>query len=208
MFKSPISLMSAFTYKHSNAASLRRERGFDPVTPFTGHTRRVEHAQNSMWKSVMGLTVAATLLSPFISLSYSHSSEHMERYEAPDSSAESGRFSKTRRQRIIRLPEGLTPSQRETALKVMAEAEPRLRVLEDRLYAIMAELRSLSFSENTPQDVLITLGRELVETRDLLLLEAQNMNKRLEQEAGFNPGWGSARGCGVWRPRDPHHPAP
>lgn len=108
-----------------------------------------------------------------------------------------------RRHRGLRLPEGLTQQQREAAQRILAEEEPLLWALRERLFAVMAKLRSLSFSQETPQDVLETLGQELVETRDRLLREAGKVNIRLEKEAGFNPGWGKGRGCGVWWARDP-----
>lgn len=151
-----------------------------------------------------GLTVVGTLLFPVETVLSGPCRGQTVRQEHHRASSELQTASKFRRHHgALRLPEGLTQQQCEAAQKILAEEEPLLRALRERLFAVMVKLRSLSFSQETPQDVLETLGQELVETRDRLLREAGKVNMRLEKEAGFNPGWGKVRGCSVWWARDP-----
>ncbi len=149
-----------------------------------------------------GLSVAGSLLFPFSADPHGrHEARNMppETHSRSDMQPASQPF---RRHGGIRLPKDLTPRQREAAYRILTEAEPRLIALRERLFAVMVKLRSLSFSQETPHDVLSTLGRELVETRDRLLRETRRVNARLAQEAGFNPGWGTLRGCGALRAGD------
>ncbi len=163
---------------------------------------------------ITGLTVAGSLFFPF---SADPHGRHEARNNPPEAYCRSDAQvvpHRSRRHGGIRLPGDLTPRQREVACRILTEAEPRLHALQERLLAVMVKLRSLSFSHETPHDVLSTLGRELVETRDCLLREARIVNARLAREAGFNPGWGKVRGCGALRTGDdrlfsvPPNPSP
>ena len=92
------------------------------------------------------------------------------------------------------LPQNLTPRQRQTALELMREAEPRLSVMHTQLRTTLEELHNLSFAADTPPDARANLGRRLVKLRNDITLEMRRLSLLMEKEAGFNPGWG-ASGC-------------
>lgn len=92
------------------------------------------------------------------------------------------------------LPQDLTPSQRQIALELMQEAEPRLSVLYAQLSTTLEELHNLSFASDTPPDALANLGRKLVTLRKDILSEMRRLSLQMKKKAGFNPGWGT-RSC-------------
>ncbi len=92
------------------------------------------------------------------------------------------------------LPQNLTPSQRQIALDLMREAEPRLSAMHAQLRSTLEELHNLSFASDTPPDALATLGRKLVRLRNDIMLEMRRLSLQMKKKAGFNPGWGT-RNC-------------
>ena len=89
------------------------------------------------------------------------------------------------------LPADLTPQQQQAALAIMREAEPHLTILHRQLRQTLAELHNLSFASDTPPDALAVIGRRLIRLRSEALRELQRLSGRMEQLAGFNPGWGT-----------------
>lgn len=96
---------------------------------------------------------------------------------------------------VLPLPSGLSPEQSSAAKKIIAEAEPRLTALRREMNATLFELHNLSFAVDTPPEELGILGRRLVTTRNAILEALQQLCRRLEQEAGFNPGLEFRRAC-------------
>lgn len=91
------------------------------------------------------------------------------------------------------LPQNLTPTQRQIALELMREAEPRLSVMHEQLRATLEELHNLSFASDTPPDALANLGKKLVRLRNDILLEMRQLSLKMKERAGFNPGWGTRK---------------
>lgn len=89
------------------------------------------------------------------------------------------------------LPADLTPQQQQAALAVLREAEPHLTVLHMQLRQTLVELHNLSFASDTPPDALAMIGRKLIRIRNEAVRELQRLSDRMEQLAGFNPGWGT-----------------
>lgn len=88
------------------------------------------------------------------------------------------------------LPQNLNAKQREIALSILTEAEPRLTTLHKDLSQTLLELHNLSYASDTPPDALGVLGSRLVRLRNEILKELRSISQRIEQQAGFNPGWG------------------
>lgn len=88
------------------------------------------------------------------------------------------------------LPQNLNAEQREAALAILAEAEPRLTALHRDLSQTLLELHNLSYASDTPPDALGILGSKLVRLRNQIFKELRAISQKMEQQAGFNPGWG------------------
>ena len=96
---------------------------------------------------------------------------------------------------VLPLPPDLSPEQSSAAKKIITEAETQLTALRREMKATLFELHNLSFAVETPPEELGILGRRLVATRNAILAELQQLCRRLEQEAGFNPGLEFRRTC-------------
>lgn len=91
------------------------------------------------------------------------------------------------------LPQNLSSIQRQIAQSILAEETPKISAMQQKMQHTLGELRNLSFRLDTPPEQLGVLGQQLVNNKNAVLEGVKRLSKRMEKEAGFNPGWESRR---------------